>query len=101
MQAVQTQLAADQESVSRQLNPDPVSASRAQTAVTQIVTSSSRKHPPLGQLTQTPAQQTYRFRHDVDLQKHPKVGVVVTIMSLVCSIILSLLCCMMLLPSSI
>lgn len=65
----------DQESVSDELNPAPVSASSGQTAVTQVMTSNS--HPPLGQLAQTPGQQIYRFRHDVDLQKHPKVGLIV------------------------
>lgn len=74
MQATQMQQAADQESASSQLNPAPVSASTGQTAITQVVTSNSRKHPPLGQLTQTPAQQVCRFRHDVELKKHPKVG---------------------------
>lgn len=71
---MQAMLQADnQENMSCQLNPPPVSATTGQTQVTQVVASTSRKHPELGQLTQTPAQQNYRFRHDVDLQNHPKV----------------------------
>lgn len=70
-----------QDFVSSPLNPAPVSASSGQTAVTQVLNPSSRKHPALGQLTQTPAQQIYRFRHDVDLQQHPKVGCVVNIIA--------------------
>ena len=82
MQAIQTRPAADQDNVSSQMNPAPVPASSGQTAVTQVVTPNSQKRPPLGLLTQTPCQQSYRFRHDVDLQKHPKVGFLVIIMSL-------------------
>lgn len=74
VQAMQMQQTSKQDSLSGQLNPAPVSGSSGQTAVTQVVAASSRKHPPLGQLTQTPAQQIYRFRHDVELQQHPKVG---------------------------
>lgn len=82
VQAIHMQQAADQENVSSLLNPAPVSATAGQTAVTQVVTSNSKKHSPLGQLTQMPAQQIFRFRHDVDLQKHPKVGFVAIIMLL-------------------
>lgn len=59
-----------------QLNPPPVWASTEGTAVTQVGPPTSRKHPELGQLSRVPAQQSCRFRHDVELQKHPKVSVV-------------------------
>ncbi|KAL3161955.1 hypothetical protein ABBQ38_009037 [Trebouxia sp. C0009 RCD-2024] len=55
-----------------QLNPPPVWASTEGTAVTQVGPPTSRKHPELGQLSRVPAQQSCRFRHDVELQKHPK-----------------------------
>ncbi len=54
------------------LNPAPVSAQHGKTQVTQIVT--SKKHPQLGQLSQGPARHNCRFRHDISLDKHPKVG---------------------------
>ena len=73
LQAMQTQQMPDEENVSNQLNPTPLSAINGQSQVTQIVTSSTKKHPQLGQLTKAAAQQNCRFRHDVDLQKHPKV----------------------------
>ncbi len=53
------------------LNPAPVSAQQGKTQVTQIVT--SKKHPQLGQLSQGPARHNCRFRHDISLDKHPKV----------------------------
>lgn len=53
------------------LNPAPVSAQQGATRVTQVVT--SKKHPQLGQLSQGPAQHNSRFRHDISLDKHPKV----------------------------
>ncbi len=53
------------------LNPAPVSAQQGRTQVTQIVT--SKKHPQLGQLSQGPARHNCRFRHDISLDKHPKV----------------------------
>ncbi len=53
------------------LNPAPVSAQQGQTQVTQVVT--SKKHPQLGQLSQGPARHNCRFRHDISLDKHPKV----------------------------
>ena len=88
MQAMQMQQTSKQDFVSSPLNPAPVSASSGQTAVTQVLNPSSRKHPALGQLTQTPAQQIYRFRHDMDLQQHPKVGCVVKIMAAAFSTVL-------------
>lgn len=86
MQALQMQQTSKHNSVSSQLNPAPVSGSTGHTAVTQIVTASSRKHLPLGQLTQVPAQQIYRFRHDVDLQQHPKVSCVVKVVVRICTV---------------
>lgn len=65
---------------SSKLNPPPVWASARQT---QVVPSSS-KHPELGQLTRVPAQQKCCFRHDVDLQKHPKV-VPITVVTMLSS----------------
>ena len=73
MQALQEQ-PPGQENLSSQLNPPPLSAINGHTQVTQVVPSTGRKHPQLGQLTQVPAQQNCRFRHDVDLQKHPKAS---------------------------
>lgn len=67
----QRQQAGQQEQSDRDLNPAPVSAQHGQTQVTQVVT--SRKNPQLGQLTQAAAGQNCRFRHDISLDKHPKV----------------------------
>jgi len=67
----QRQQADEHERRDEALNPAPVSAQQGKTQVTQIVT--SKKHPQLGQLSQGPARQNCRFRHDISLDKHPKV----------------------------
>ncbi|DBA77051.1 TPA: hypothetical protein ACH3X1_009638 [Trebouxia sp. C0004] len=66
----QRQQAGECERCAEALNPAPVSAQQDKTQLTQIVT--SKKHPQPGQLSQSPAQQNYRFRHDISLDKHPK-----------------------------
>ena len=67
----QRQQAGECERCDAALNPAPVSAQQGKTQVTQVVT--SKKHPQLGQLSQGPAQHNCRFRHDISVDKHPKV----------------------------
>ena len=67
----QRQQAGEQEQSHEELNPAPVPAQQGQTRVTQVV--ASKQHPQLGLLSNRPGGQNCRFRHEVGLDKHPKV----------------------------
>lgn len=65
--------AVEQKKSARELNPAPVPANPGHTQVTQVVGSSKKAHVNPGQLSQQGSDQNCRFRHDIHLDKHPKV----------------------------